>query len=136
MKLSLFTFGLCLFAAACSGDDGAIKVDAVQSPLTDKGGDALFTVELVSARTDGYAMNAYRVHVTPPDTTKAADVTCTVQDVNTNQKLDQGDKLSCIEGVANTFDTAIAGQDSAVEMFATIDGKEQRVGSATWTAPK
>lgn len=127
---------VCLFAAACSGNDGEIKVDAATTPLTDKGADALFTIELVDARSDGYAQDKIRVHVTPPAGKAEADVVCTFQDVNTNQKLDKGDKLSCVEGPENKLDSTIAGQESKVELFATIDGKEERVGDSTWTPPK
>ena len=128
--------GICLFAAACSGNDGEIKVDAAPTPLTEKGADALFTIELVDARSDGYAPDQIRVHVTPPDGRAEADVTCTVQDLNTNQKLDKGDKLACVEGAENKLDATIDGKESTVELFAMIDGKEQRVGSSTWTPPK
>lgn len=126
---------VALFAAACSGNDGEIKVDAASTPLTDKGADTLFTIEVVSARADGYAMDKLRVAVTP-DGKDALDVTCVVQDIDKNQKLDKGDKLTCSEGPENKLDATLIGAAATVELFATIDGKEQRVGDASWTPPK
>jgi hypothetical protein len=124
-----------LVAVACSGNDGEIKVDAASAPLTEKGADQLFTIEVVGARDDGYALEKLRIAVTPEGKT-AVDVTCAVQDLDKNQKLGKGDKLTCIEGTENAFDATIAGKEAVVELFATIDGKEERVGDATWTAPK
>jgi len=55
---------LSLPLATGSGNDGEIKVDAVQTPLTDQGKDTLFTVEIVKARDGGYAADALKVKVT------------------------------------------------------------------------
>jgi hypothetical protein len=125
---------IALFAAACSGNDGEIKVDAGQTPLTDQGKDTLFTVEIVKARDGGYASDTFKVKVTP-DGKDAIDVTCTFNDVNSNKTLDVGDKLSCVESAENNLGIDIAGKEAKVELFATIDGSEERVGDATWTPP-
>ena len=104
MKLSLtasvVALALALSAAACSGNDGEIKLDAAATPLTDKGSDALFTLEIVKARDGGYASDTIKVKVTPEDK-DAIEVACTVTDVNGNKVLDSGDKLSCAEGADN-----------------------------------
>lgn len=137
MKRSiLFTLCLAMFAAACSGNDGEIKVAAASAPLTDKGSDSLFTIEVVDASSDGYATDKIRVHVTPPDGKPDADVVCTLDDVNKNQKLDKGDKLSCAEGADNKLDATLAGLEVTVELFATVDAKEKRVGDGTWKPAK
>jgi hypothetical protein len=126
---------IALLAAACSGNDGEIKVDAVQTPLTDQGKDTLFTVEIVKARDGGYATDAFKVKVTP-DGKAAIEVSCTLTDANANKTLDVGDKLTCIEGAENNLGIDLAGKEVKVELFATIDGDEERVGDATWTASK
>jgi len=137
MKRSiLFTLSVALFCAACSGNDGEISVAAASTPLTDKGNDALFTIDVVDAPSDGYAKDQIRVHVIPPDGKPETDVTCSLIDTNTNQKVDKGDKLTCLEGADNKLDATLAGLESTVQMFATVDGKETRVGDGTWTAAK
>lgn len=137
MKLIALTslVALSLCAAACSGNDGAIKVDPAQTALTDQGKDSLFTLEIVEARDGGYASDTLKVQVTP-DGKDAITVSCSFSDVNTNKKLDVGDKLACTEGAENTLGAAMAGQEAKVELFATIDGSEERVGDATWTPAK
>ncbi len=126
---------LALLAAACSGNDGEIKLEAVKAPLTDKGKDTLFTVELVKARDGGYAPDAFKVKVTPKGK-DAVEVSCVFNDVNTNKTLDAGDKLACTEGEGNELGADIAGKEAQVELFATVDGSEERIGEATWTPPK
>lgn len=139
MKLSLtasvVAVALALSAAACSGNDGEIKLDAAATPLTDKGADALFTLEIVKARDGGYASDTIKVKVTP-DGKDAIEVACTVTDVNANKVLDSGDKVSCAEGADNKLGLDVAGKEAKVELFATIDGSEERVGDATWTPAK
>ena len=126
---------IALLAAACSGNDGEIKIESVKTPLTDQGKDTLFTVEIVKARDGGYAPDAFKVKVTP-DGKDAVEVTCALSDVNANKLLDVGDKLSCVEGAENKLGADIAGKGAHVELFATIDGSEERIGDATWTPPK
>ena len=137
MKLFLLpsVVALALLAAACSGNDGEIKLEAVKTPLTDQGKDTLFTVEVIKARDGGYASDTFKVKVTP-DGKNAIEVACTFSDVNTNKTLDVGDKLTCAEGAENKLGADIAGKEAKVELFATIDGSEERVGDATWTPPK
>lgn len=137
MKLSLTASALAiaLLAAACSGNDGEIKLEAVQTPLTEKGADTLFTLEIVKARDGGYASETIKVRVTP-DGKDAVDVSCVVTDVNGNKTLDVGDKLACTEPAENKLGAEIAGKAVRVELFATIDGSEERVGDATWTPAK
>jgi hypothetical protein len=131
--VSVLAFGLS--AAACSGNDGEIKVEPATAPLTDKGSDALFTVSVVAARVDGYAPDSFRVKVTP-DGEDAIDVVCTFGDANTNKKLDKGDTLTCVEGAENKLDVKLAGAEVKVELFAKIDDEEERIGDTTWTPPK
>jgi hypothetical protein len=126
---------IALFAVACSGNDGEIKLEAGKTALTDQGRDTLFTVEIVKAREGGYATDKLKVKVTP-DGKDAVEVTCVLNDVNANKTLDVGDKLACSEGPENQLGAEIAGKEAEVELFATIDGDEERVGDATWTPPK
>ena len=139
MKLSLtasaLTIALALSAAACSGNDGEIKLDAAAAPLTDKGSDALFTIEIVKARDGGYASDTIKVKVTP-DGKDAFEVSCSVTDVNANKTLDVGDKVVCLEPADNKLGADIAGKKANVELFASIDGSEERIGDATWTPAK
>ncbi len=139
MKLSLtasaLTIALALSAAACSGNDGEIKLDAAAAPLTDKGSDALFTIEIVKARDGGYASDTIKVKVTP-DGKDALEVSCSVTDVNANKTLDVGDKVVCLEPADNKLGADIAGKKANVELFASIDGSEERIGDATWTPAK
>ena len=134
MKLSLtasaLTIALALSAAACSGNDGEIKLDAAAAPLTDKGSDALFTIEIVKARDGGYASDTIKVKVTP-DGKDALEVSCSVTDVNANKTLDVGDKVVCLEPADNKLGADIAGKEANVELFASIDGSEERIGDAT-----
>ncbi len=139
MKLSLtasaLTIALALSAAACSGNDGEIKLAAAAAPLTDKGSDALFTIEIVKARDGGYASDTIKVKVTP-DGKDAFEVSCSVTDVNANKTLDVGDKVVCLEPADNKLGADIAGKEANVELFASIDGSEERIGDATWTPAK
>ncbi len=135
LTASVIAVALALSAAACSGNDGEIKLDAAAAPLTDKGADVLFTLEIVKARDGGYASDTIKVKVTPSGK-DAIEVACTVTDVNANKVLDAGDKVSCAEGADNKLGTEIAGKEVDVELFATIDGSEERVGDATWTPAK
>ena len=139
IKLSLtasaLAIALALSAAACSGNDGEIKLDAAAAPLTDKGADALFTIEIVKARDGGYASDTIKVKVTP-DGKEAIVVLCSVTDVNASKTLDAGDKVVCIEPADNKLGVDAAGKAADVELFATIDGSEERIGDATWTPAK
>ena len=139
MKLSLtasaLTIVLALSAAACSGNDGEIELAAAAAPLTDKGSDALFTIEIVKARDGGYASDTVKVKVTP-DGKDAFEVSCSVTDVNANKTLDVGDKVVCLEPADNKLGADIAGKKANVELFASIDGSEERIGDATWTPAK
>lgn len=125
-----------IFGAGCSGNDGEIEVDAAGTALTAEGNDALFTLRLVGARDGGYALAALKVKVTPADK-DAIDVSCTPNDTNGDGKLGEGESLVCREGATNILDPSIAGTEAIkVEMFATIDGKEETIGDAEWTPAK
>jgi hypothetical protein len=73
------------------------------------------------------------VKVTPEDG-EAIEVTCAVSDVNANSKLDKGDTLSCAEPAENKLGKDLAGKEIDVELFATIDGSEERIGDASYDA--
>jgi hypothetical protein len=122
-----------LALVGCSGNDGAIEVEAGSSALTDQGNDTLFTIKLVEAREDGYALEGVKVKVTPEDK-DAIEVTCKINDVNANSKLDQGDTLACTEPAENKLGKELAGKAIEVELFAKIDGAEERVGDAEYDA--
>lgn len=137
MKLSLrpsFALGLLAvaFVAGCSGNDGAISLDTSTGALTDKPNDYLFTIKVDDARSDGYALDKLTVKATISGK-DAVTLVCPAKDANANQKLDKGDTLACSEGATNVFDASIVGKDATVELYATIDGKDERVGDATWT---
>ena len=120
--------------AGCSGNDGKIELDTSSSAaLTDQGNDSLFTIKLVEAREDGYALDGVKVKVTP-DGKDAIDVTCKVNDANANSKLDKGDTLTCTEPSQNTLGKDLVGKEMTVELFVKIDGEEERVGDATYDA--
>jgi hypothetical protein len=119
--------------AGCSGNDGKIEVDSGTSALSDEGNDTLFTIKLVEAREDGYALDGVKVKVTPEDK-EAIDVTCKINDVNSNSKLDKGDTLSCTEPADNVLGKDLAGKEIEVELFAKIDGAEERVGDGSYEA--
>lgn len=121
--------------AGCSGNDGKITVESSNQALTDGGGDKLFTITLTEARDGGYSLQGLKVKVTP-DGKEAIEVSCTPADTNTNQKLDKDEKLTCVEPGDNKLGADLAGKDCDVELFASIDSKDERVGDATWTAPK
>jgi hypothetical protein len=119
--------------AACSGNDGKISVEDEGGALTDNGGDALFVVKLDEAgREEGYALDGLEVKAAP-DGKDAIRVACTPNDANGNQRLDRGETLSCKEGSANDFGAGLSGKEVKVELFAKIDGDEERVGDAKWT---
>lgn len=132
---SILVLAIALSTAACSGNDGEIKLESATGPLTDKGGDATFTIDVVESREEGYAPDAFRVRVTP-EGQEILDVSCAFDDVNANKRLDKGDKLTCSEGPENKLDAQIAGKEAKVELFAKIDGSEERIGDATWTPAK
>lgn len=121
--------------AGCSGNDGKIEVAAASSALTDQGNDTLFTITVVEAREEGYALDTMKVKITPEDK-ELVDVTatCKVTDVNANSKLDKGDTIACSEPNANLLGNDFAGKEVDVELFATIDGKEERVGDSSYDA--
>ncbi len=134
MKLGsvLVSLAAALVMGGCSGNDGKIEVASSGAALTDKGGDRLFTVKLVEAREDGYALDGLRVKV-KPDGKDAVDAVCTPADLNANGKLDKGDTMACAEPETNALGRDVAGKEVDVELYAKIDGSEERVGDATWT---
>jgi hypothetical protein len=121
--------------AGCSGNDGKIEVAAASSALTDQGNDTLFTITVVEARDEGYALDSLKVKITPEDK-ELLDLTttCKVTDVNANSKLDKGDTIVCNEPSQNTLGKDFAGKEIDVELFATVEGKEERVGDASYDA--
>jgi hypothetical protein len=135
MKLSHlalpFVLSFTFVAAGCSGSDGEINVEAASAALTDKGQDSLFTIKVVAARDDGYSLEGLVVKATPEDK-DAIVVACNANDANGNKTLDKDESLGCAEGAENQFDATLAGKEIKVELFAQIDGKEERVGESTW----
>jgi len=138
MKLSmlglLVVSALATVAVGCSGSDGEISVTSATTPLTDKGSDALFTIKVIEAAADGYALEGLVVKVTPEGKSEIKPV-CTPNDVNQNKKLEKDDSVTCVESATNDLDTAIAGKEVKVELFAKVDGEEKLIGEATWTPP-
>ena len=132
MKLR-FALVAVLALVGCSGNDGKIEVESSSAALTDQGGDSLFTIKLVEAREDGYAFEGVHVKVTPEDK-DAIDLTCTINDLNTNKKLDKGDTVTCVEPAENKLGKDLTGKEIEVELFAKIDGDDERVGDATYDA--
>lgn len=122
---------LALSVVGCSGSDGEISVASKATPPTDAGGDALFDVKVDDARDDGYDLKGLAVKATP-DGKEAVTLTCTPADTNTNGKLDKGESLSCAEGATNAIGKDAVGTEIEVQLFATVDGEETKVGSATW----
>jgi hypothetical protein len=138
MKLSLFVFASFVFASVvvgCSSGDGEIAIDAATTRLTAEANDQLFIVRLLEARDDGYALDGLVVKALP-DGKEALVLTCTPTDTNGNKKLDKGESLSCAEGPTNQLGTDVGGTELEVEVYATIDAAETKVGSATWTVAK
>ncbi len=135
LSLSALTLSSLALVAGCSGNDGAIEVDPAATPLTAQGNDSLFTVRVTEARSDGYDLKGIVVKATP-DGKDAITVVCTPTDKNSNSKLDKDESVSCKEGADNAFDATIAGKEVNIELFATIDGKEERVGDGKWTPAK
>jgi hypothetical protein len=137
MKLSLSlafaTLAALATLTACSGSDGGIEVDAAQTPLTTAGTDALFTIRLVDARSDGYALAGLVVKATPEDKDALVIAGCQPNDANNNGKLEKGETVVCTEGGTNILDAALSGKEVEVELFATIEGEEEKIGDATWT---
>jgi hypothetical protein len=80
-----------LALVGCSGNDGKIELESTASALTDQGNDTLFTIKLVEAREEGYLFEGVKVKVTPEDK-ETIDVTCKINDLNSNSKLDKGDR--------------------------------------------
>jgi len=137
MTKSLFFGVLTTFAllAGCSSGDGEISVDSAATPLTDNANDQLFTIKVVDAPTDGYALDGLVVKATPKDK-DTLTLACSPNDVNANKKLDTGDTLSCVEGTTNILGVNAAGTPITIELHATVDGKDTLVGDATWTPTK
>jgi lipopolysaccharide export system protein LptA len=121
--------------AGCSGSDGEIKIEAGTSALTDKGKDALFTIEVTAAREGGYDLEGLAVKATL-EGKDAVTLVCSANDANTNKKLDKGEKLTCTEGETNAFDATTVGKAVTVELTAKIDAKDTRIGEAIWTPAK
>lgn len=137
MKLRfVLTVGAALAAlAGCSGNDGRIEVASEGAALTESGGDRLFSLKIVEAREGGYARDGLRVKITP-DGADAVDVVFTVNDADGDGALGVGDTLACSEPAENVLGPDASGKEVDVELFASIDGEEERVGSATWTPSK
>lgn len=123
----------CVVFVGCSGNDGKIEVDTASSAITDQGSDSLFTIELVEARGEGYAFEGMRVRVTP-EGKDAFDAACKINDANVSSKLDKGDRLACSEPAENRVGRDLAGKKIEVELFAMIDGADERVGDASYDA--
>lgn len=133
--LSAIVFASFVALGACKSGSAELAITASGSPLTDQGADALFTVAIVDAPEEGWEGSSVKVRVTPPDA-PAIDASCTVEDVNANQKVDAGDRLVCVEGASNQLGAALAGKEMSVEVLATKEGKEETIGEGVWTAPK
>lgn len=135
LRLGMVAVAFLSFAAlgGCSGNEGKIEVESASSALTDQGSDTLFTLKLVEAREDGYSFDGVKVKVTPEDK-EPIDVTCKINDVNSNSKLDKGDTLSCTEPAENRLGKDLAGKAIEVELFAKVDGSEERVGDGEYDA--
>lgn len=133
LRFAMVALGTFAMIAGCSGNDGQIEVDTASSALTDQGNDTLFTIKLVEARADGYAFEGVKVKVTPEDK-DAIEVTCKINDLDSSSKLNKGDTLSCTEPADNELGRDLAGKKIEVELFARIDGAEERVGDATYAA--
>jgi hypothetical protein len=50
-------------------------------------------------------------------------------------KLDNGETIACSEGGTNVLDATLGGTQVEVELYEKVDGKDTKVGSATWTPP-
>jgi hypothetical protein len=133
LALSTFTLAMGTMAlGGCSDSDGQIEVTAASTPLTEKGGDQLFTIKLVDAAVDGYALETLVVKITPEGKSELKP-TCTPNDANGNKKLEKNETVTCVENSANELDASIAGKPVKVALFAKIDGEEKAIGEATWT---
>jgi hypothetical protein len=138
MKLSGFLLAACLGVASlagCSSGDGEIAVDAATTPLTTEGNDKLFTIRIVEARETGYPLAGLVVKALP-DGKDPIVVSCTAVDTNTNGNLDKGESLTCTEAGTNQLDATVAGSELDIELYAQIDGQEEKVGGASWTPAK
>src|SRR5436190_8592000 len=128
--LGLFAFtaftALATFATGCSSSDGEIAVTAATSPLTEKGSDALFTIKIVEGAEEGYALEGLVVKITPEGKAELKPV-CTPNDTNGNKKLEKNESVTCVENGTNELDAALAGKAVKVELFAKVDGAEQRI---------
>lgn len=134
MRPFLPLLALCLSLAAlagCAGDEADVTVESSSQALTDKPKDALFTLKLDKAP-DPYDLSSLVVKAKAKDK-DAATLACAAADTNTNQKLDVGETLTCLEGEANVFDASHAGKEIEVEVFRSVSGKEERIATATWT---
>ncbi len=140
MKLSVLglfasTLVLGALAAGCSSSDGEISVTPATTPLTANGGDALFTVKVVEAAEEGYALEGLVVKITPEGKSEIKPV-CTPNDVNGNKKLDKDESVTCVESSTNELDADLAGKEIKVELFAKVDDEEKRIGESSWTVAK
>jgi hypothetical protein len=137
MKLAILTLStIAAFAmglVGCSSSDGEIEVTSASTPLSEKGGDQLFTIKLVDAAVDGYALETLVVKITPEGKSELKP-TCTPNDANGNKKLEKNETVTCVENSTNELDASIAGKPVKVVLFAKIDGEEKEIGEATWTA--
>jgi hypothetical protein len=131
---ALAIVALIALVAGCSSGDGAIEVSSTSTPLTDGGNDALFTIKVVDAPADGYALEGVVVKALP-DGKDAITLACTPTDVNKNAKLDAGDTLACAEGATNQLGADAAGAEITIELRARAGEEETLVGEATWTPP-
>lgn len=135
MKLSMIPALFLMVVAACSSSDGEVALDAATTPLTDQGNDTLFTVRIVDARADGYALDAISVKLIRANKDPLT-LACTAADQNANQKIDAGDSLACAEGATNELGADLGGEELDVEVYAKIDGTDTLVGKASWTVAK
>ncbi len=133
MKLPFKMLPVVVFlVGACSSNDGEITVESRAEPLTSGPGDPLFTLTLADAASEGYAVSDLVVKATPEDKS-AVTLVCNVNDTNGNARLDAQETMSCAEGANNDFGPELAGKAVEVELFAKIDGEEERIGDADWT---
>ena len=131
--VAALALGCAAALVGCSGNDGKIEVESASAALTNQGNDSLFTIKLVEARDDGYAFEGVHVKVTP-DEKDTVDLSCTINDFNTNKKLDKGDTVTCTEPSENKFGTDLAGKEIEVELYAKIDGEDERIGDGAYDA--
>lgn len=136
MKKFLGLVALTVMSAsvlACSSGEGKVEIDSAKTALTEQANDKLFTVKIVEARPEGYALEAMSVKILLDGKDPITLTSCTVTDANTNAKVDKDDKLECVEGSTNLLGPDLAGKEIEVEVYAKVDGSDELVGAADWT---